>query len=80
MVEPTLSKKCFGGESSEDTDMNDDTVKVINSEYSPLGEMGQKYLVSGKNVSNENLGRYPPRAPSNLQLSIIAQTETMLDC
>jgi len=31
--------------------MDDDTVKVINSHYSPLGEMGQKYLVSGKKVS-----------------------------
>jgi quercetin dioxygenase-like cupin family protein len=31
--------------------MEDNTVKVVMSEFSPTGEMGQKYLVSGKKVS-----------------------------
>jgi hypothetical protein len=39
--------------------MNDNTVKV-NSEYSPLGEIGQKYLVSGKKVSMRIWKDIPP--------------------
>jgi len=31
--------------------MPDTSVKKINSEYSPKGELGQKYLASGKTVS-----------------------------
>jgi quercetin dioxygenase-like cupin family protein len=31
--------------------MGDTSVKKVQSKYSPLGEMGQKYLVSGKNIS-----------------------------
>lgn len=31
--------------------MNDTTVKKVSSNTSPKGEMGQKYLVSGKNVA-----------------------------
>ncbi|NJN08552.1 MAG: cupin domain-containing protein [Richelia sp. RM1_1_1] len=31
--------------------MSDTTVKKIDSNYSPTGEMGQKYLASGKTVS-----------------------------
>jgi quercetin dioxygenase-like cupin family protein len=31
--------------------MNDTTVKKVSAEVSPHGEMGQKYLVSGKTVS-----------------------------
>src|SRR5262245_9838976 len=31
--------------------MQDNTIKVISSEFSPTGETGQKYLVSGKRVS-----------------------------
>ncbi|MGH7232360.1 MAG: cupin domain-containing protein [Nitrospiraceae bacterium] len=31
--------------------MVDRSVKKVSSEYSPKGEMGQKYLVSGKSVS-----------------------------
>ena len=31
--------------------MADTTVKKVKSEHSPKGEMGQKYLVSGKRVS-----------------------------
>jgi len=40
--------------------MSDNTVKVVNSEYSPLGEMGQKYLVSGKKVSMRIWEGVPP--------------------
>jgi quercetin dioxygenase-like cupin family protein len=31
--------------------MNDTTVKKVNSSTSPTGEMGQKYLVSGKSLA-----------------------------
>lgn len=31
--------------------MRDTTIKKISSKHSPHGEMGQKYLVSGKNIS-----------------------------
>jgi quercetin dioxygenase-like cupin family protein len=31
--------------------MTDTTVKKVSAAYSPTGEMGQKYLVSGKRVS-----------------------------
>ncbi|AFY55623.1 cupin domain-containing protein [Rivularia sp. PCC 7116] len=31
--------------------MSDTTVKKVDSNYSPKGEMGQKYLASGKSVS-----------------------------
>ena len=31
--------------------MSDTTVKKINSDYSPQGEMGQKYLAAGKSLS-----------------------------
>jgi quercetin dioxygenase-like cupin family protein len=31
--------------------MSDTTIIKINSHYSPKGEMGQKYLASGKNVA-----------------------------
>jgi quercetin dioxygenase-like cupin family protein len=31
--------------------MSDKTVKVVSSQYSPTGTMGQKYLVSGKRIS-----------------------------
>ncbi|MDQ3396689.1 MAG: cupin domain-containing protein [Deinococcota bacterium] len=31
--------------------MSDTTVIKVNSNYSPKGEMGQKYLATGKNVS-----------------------------
>lgn len=31
--------------------MGDTTVIKVNSDYSPTGEMGQKYLASGKNVA-----------------------------
>lgn len=31
--------------------MPDTTVKKINAEYSPEGEMGQKYLASGKTLA-----------------------------
>jgi quercetin dioxygenase-like cupin family protein len=40
--------------------MHDDTVKVINSEYSPEGELGQKYLVSGKKISMRIWEAIPP--------------------
>jgi quercetin dioxygenase-like cupin family protein len=31
--------------------MTDTTIKMVNATHSPRGEMGQKYLVSGKTVS-----------------------------
>lgn len=31
--------------------MGDDTIKKVDSDTSPKGEMGQRYLASGKNVS-----------------------------
>jgi quercetin dioxygenase-like cupin family protein len=31
--------------------MTDSTIKKVNASHSPKGEMGQKYLVSGKTVS-----------------------------
>jgi quercetin dioxygenase-like cupin family protein len=31
--------------------MGDTTIMKVNSDYSPTGEMGQKYLASGKNVA-----------------------------
>ncbi|WP_447980016.1 cupin domain-containing protein [Candidatus Nitrospira bockiana] len=31
--------------------MPDTSVKKVNAHYSPMGEMGQKYLVSGKSLS-----------------------------
>jgi mannose-6-phosphate isomerase-like protein (cupin superfamily) len=40
--------------------VKDDTVKVIDSEHSPLGEMGQKYLVSGKRISMRIWEDIPP--------------------
>jgi len=35
----------------EETKMPDTSVKKVNSEYSPKGQIGQKYLASGKTVS-----------------------------
>lgn len=40
--------------------MSDTTVKKINSAYSPKGEMGQKYLASGKAVSMRLWESEPP--------------------
>lgn len=31
--------------------MTDSTVQKVDAQFSPIGEMGQKYLASGKNVS-----------------------------
>lgn len=47
--------------------MVDTSVKKVNSGYSPKGEMGQKYLASGKTVSmrlweNEQPGESKPEA------------------
>ncbi len=47
--------------------MVDTSVKKVNSDYSPKGEMGQKYLASGKAVSmrlweNEQAGESKPEA------------------
>ena len=47
--------------------MVDTSVKKVNSDYSPKGEMGQKYLASGKTVSmrlweNEQPGESKPEA------------------
>lgn len=47
--------------------MSDTTITKIDSAYSPQGEMGQKYLASGKNVSmrlweNEQAGDSKPPA------------------
>ncbi|MGL6337530.1 MAG: cupin domain-containing protein [Waterburya sp.] len=46
--------------------MNDTTVKKVNSNTSPTGEMGQKYLVAGKKMSmrlweNEQPGETKPQ-------------------
>ena len=43
--------------------MPDTTVKKISSQYSPHGEMGQKYLASGKNVSMRLWEDQPPGEP-----------------
>ncbi len=38
-------------QSGKEINMPDTSVKKINSDYSPKGELGQKYLASGKTVS-----------------------------
>jgi mannose-6-phosphate isomerase-like protein (cupin superfamily) len=43
--------------------MSDTTVKKINSRYSPRGEIGQKYLASGKNISLRLWEKEQPSAP-----------------
>jgi quercetin dioxygenase-like cupin family protein len=40
--------------------MVDKSVKKVSSEYSPKGDMGQKYLVSGKSVSMRLWEDEPP--------------------
>jgi quercetin dioxygenase-like cupin family protein len=40
--------------------MPDTSVKKVKSEYSPKGEMGQKYLASGKQVSMRLWEHEPP--------------------
>lgn len=40
--------------------MSDTTIKKIDSEFSPKGEMGQKYLACGKNVSMRLWEKEPP--------------------
>ena len=47
--------------------MADSTIKKIDSDHSPSGSMGQKYLVSGKLISMrlwENLQPGQPKEPS----------------
>ncbi len=43
--------------------MGDSTVKKVDARHSPRGEMGQKYLVSGKTVSMRLWEREEPGAP-----------------
>lgn len=43
--------------------MSDTTVKKVNSAYSPKGDMGQKYLASGKAVSMRVWESEPPGEP-----------------
>lgn len=43
--------------------MSDTTVIKINSEFSPRGEMGQKYLASGKNVAMRMWENEQPNEP-----------------
>ena len=43
--------------------MADTTVKKIDSAHSPIGEMGQKYLASGKTLSMRLWEEQPPGEP-----------------
>jgi len=43
--------------------MGDTTIIKINSEHSPTGEMGQKYLASGKNVAMRLWENQEPEEP-----------------
>jgi quercetin dioxygenase-like cupin family protein len=43
--------------------MSDKSVKKVDSTYSPTGKMGQKYLVSGKEVSMRLWENEPPGDP-----------------
>lgn len=43
--------------------MNDTTVNKIDSQFSPTGEMGQKYLASGKKVSMRLWENEQPNEP-----------------
>jgi quercetin dioxygenase-like cupin family protein len=43
--------------------MGDTSIKKVNSRFSPTGEMGQKYLVSGVKVSMRLWEDEPPGAP-----------------
>src|SRR5690348_3858393 len=45
--------------------MTDTTVVKVCSEHSPRGEMGQKYLASGKNISMRLWQEEQPDAPKN---------------
>jgi quercetin dioxygenase-like cupin family protein len=54
--------------------MSDTTVMKVNSNFSPLGEMGQKYLASGKTVSmrlweSEQPGE--PKAPAEREYETV---------
>lgn len=41
--------------------MKDNTALKVDSNYSPIGELGQKYLVSGKSISMRLWERLSPR-------------------
>lgn len=47
--------------------MADTTVKKVNSAHSPRGEMGQKYLVSGKSIALRLWEREPAEATGTSQ-------------
>ena len=44
--------------------MADTTIKKVSSQYSPQGNMGQKYLASGKHLSMRLWEQVPPETPS----------------
>jgi quercetin dioxygenase-like cupin family protein len=54
--------------------MVDKSVKKVSSEYSPKGDMGQKYLASGVGVSMriwEDEPAGPPKAPTQRQYETV---------
>ncbi|CUS39598.1 cupin domain-containing protein [Candidatus Nitrospira nitrificans] len=48
--------------------MPDSTVKKVDSRHSPSGDMGQKYLASGKSVSMRLWEDLQPGAPKDMQM------------
>jgi hypothetical protein len=46
------------------TKMADSTIKKVSSQYSPQGNMGQKYLASGKHLSMRLWEQVPSESPS----------------
>lgn len=54
--------------------MVDRTVKKVSSEYSPKGQMGQKYLIAGKGVSMrlwEDEPAGPPKEPTRREYETV---------
>lgn len=48
--------------------MPDSTVKKVDSHHSPSGDMGQKYLASGKSVSMRLWENLQPGAPNDIRV------------